>query len=678
MSNAVSTDVPTNVIKKPEPTVCLCMIVKNESRIIARLLESVIPLIDTYCICDTGSTDSTVEIIDRYFTVRTMPGAIIYHDFVNFEVDRNIALRAAENMADYVLLIDADMELQIDPAFKKTSLTGSAYNLQQGSSVSYFNTRLLPTKIGAKYVGVTHEYIDIPDGACKTEQLTTLKIRDFGDGGCKDDKFKRDIELLLKGIVVEPQHAIRYNFYLANSYSDTGDYNNALKYYEAHAKIVVWNEEHFYNYYRQGLCYKHLNNPEKMSAAWVKAWSIRPTRVESLYELVHYHRCRSEWNQCKLYYEMARHIAYPKDDILFVHKDIYDHKLMYEYSVFAYYIGEKDIVHRSIAKLMSIPGAYQLDNLFHNYKFYYPLLKETRCVKIVDSFSRVINGATYNFRSSTPSIVPKTYKKDQKQDNNNDNKCRYAMNLRYVNYNITANGTYEWVKNIVTINKYIELTGDLDLETEIDNAKELETVVLDRQYEGIEDIKLMAYNGDIYFTGTSFKTNNQIGIVGGKYNCRDLFEFREFSKDNESGCEKNWVYLPDATRMIYKWSPLQIGHLVDHRLINIVERPMPNVFSWVRGSTNAFQYQDEIWFVVHLVYQHNGEPRTYYHMFVKFDLEMNLLAYSVPFKFSNQPIEYCCGLIVEQDRIIVTHSVWDRESYIKCYDKRYVATLYAF
>ena len=45
----------------------LNMIVKNESKIIERLLTSVLPIVDTYCICDTGSTDNTKEIIKGFF-----------------------------------------------------------------------------------------------------------------------------------------------------------------------------------------------------------------------------------------------------------------------------------------------------------------------------------------------------------------------------------------------------------------------------------------------------------------------------------------------------------------------------------------------------------------------------------------------------------------------------------
>jgi glycosyltransferase involved in cell wall biosynthesis len=56
------------------PTLCLNMIVKNESRIISRLLESVAGVIDTYCICDTGSTDNTIDIIKTFFD-KKCPGS---------------------------------------------------------------------------------------------------------------------------------------------------------------------------------------------------------------------------------------------------------------------------------------------------------------------------------------------------------------------------------------------------------------------------------------------------------------------------------------------------------------------------------------------------------------------------------------------------------------------------
>lgn len=47
-------------------TVSLCMIVKNEERVLARCLESVRECMDEIIIVDTGSSDATKEIAARY------------------------------------------------------------------------------------------------------------------------------------------------------------------------------------------------------------------------------------------------------------------------------------------------------------------------------------------------------------------------------------------------------------------------------------------------------------------------------------------------------------------------------------------------------------------------------------------------------------------------------------
>jgi len=79
----------------PAPTLCLNMIVKNESKIITRLLTSVLPIIDCYCVCDTGSTDNTVELIESFFKARNIPGRVVYEPFKNFAHNRNFALKSA-------------------------------------------------------------------------------------------------------------------------------------------------------------------------------------------------------------------------------------------------------------------------------------------------------------------------------------------------------------------------------------------------------------------------------------------------------------------------------------------------------------------------------------------------------------------------------------------------------
>ena len=207
----------------------LNMIVKNEGKIIERLLTSVLPIVDTYCICDTGSTDMTKELIKEFFDVRCIEGKIIEEPFLNFGHNRTVALNAAKHMADYLLFLDADMKLEIDSSFDKSKLTADVYTVAQGSSkLNYFNVRLIKTSLDFKCVGSTHEYYDI-HGKHVNKQLHSIRINDIGDGGCKDDKFIRDIRLLEDDLKNDPNNT-RTHFYLANSYKNSGNYLKAIEY----------------------------------------------------------------------------------------------------------------------------------------------------------------------------------------------------------------------------------------------------------------------------------------------------------------------------------------------------------------------------------------------------------------------------------------------------------------
>lgn len=82
-------------------TISLCMIVKNEERVLARCLDSVADLVDEIIIVDTGSTDRTKEIAAGYTDK--------LYDFQwidDFSAARNFAFSKA-NM-EYIYSADAD------------------------------------------------------------------------------------------------------------------------------------------------------------------------------------------------------------------------------------------------------------------------------------------------------------------------------------------------------------------------------------------------------------------------------------------------------------------------------------------------------------------------------------------------------------------------------------------
>ena len=89
------------------PTVSLCMIVKDEEENLARCLDSVRDFVDEIIIVDTGSTDRTIDIAERY-------GArVFYHPWEgSFSKARNYSLKYAT--CDWILILDADEELNND------------------------------------------------------------------------------------------------------------------------------------------------------------------------------------------------------------------------------------------------------------------------------------------------------------------------------------------------------------------------------------------------------------------------------------------------------------------------------------------------------------------------------------------------------------------------------------
>jgi len=668
----------------PEPvSLCLNMIVKNESRIITRLLESVLPIIDTYLICDTGSTDDTPNIITKFFKEHNIPGEVITEPFKNFGYNRTFAFCAAKGKATYALLLDADMIFKIEPTFDKQLLNAGAYLIiQRGGSLSYHNTRLIRLDIDAKCVGPTHEYYDLPQGT-HTEKLDSIWISDIGDGGCKTDKFERDIRLLKQGIAEEPVNSAlsgRYYFYLANSYFNTGRHEESIPYYRKRIELGGWHEEVFYAHLNLGHAYMTIKQEELAVCTWMNGYNTHSARAETIYEITKYYREKGKTKIGMVFCMLGKSIPYPKNDSLFIHNDVYETGFDYELSILGYYNNYPNL-HKLLCKLMTkLPGKY--DNLLSNYKFCTPKLTQFLTHKIGGfPIKEIIDicGTSYEMNGSNPCIF--------KIDN------KYMMNIRMINYNINANGSYHFPVDdgkIATVNKIYELDDNLNI-----NPEKTPIVLIpgsnNMRYVGIEDLKPYSYGCDegnttvscLAFMGTvqSPRTGN-ISIGYGELDMQSEGHNHEMNytvveTQWNKGCEKNWVFYRE-NYVIYQWFPLTIGKIIkrdkgvddkpDLFLEVKEQKEMPEFFRHARGSSNGYEFQNEVWFICHVV--EYCQPREYYHFFAVFDkANMKIKRWSNLFKYEGEKIEYSLGLIVEETRIIVSYSKWDREPTIGVYDK---------
>jgi len=68
----------------------------------------------------------------------------------------------------------------------------------------------------------------------------------------------------------------------------------------------------------------------------------------------------------------------------------------------------------------------------------------------------------------------------------------------------------------------------------------------------------------------------------------------------------------------------------------------------------------------------NNGTGNYFHFLAVFDLNMNFKRHSELFKFNNYQVEFCAGLLIEDDRFIITYSYLDNQSCLITLNHDYV------
>lgn len=337
-----------------KPTICLNMIIKDETQVICRCLESVKPLIDYWVIVDTGSSDGTQDLVKEF--MKDIPGELHERPWKNFEHNRNEALELGKDKGDYLLIIDADDKLVIDPNFVRPTLDKDFYtiNIEYGN-LNYQRTQLIKTSLPWRWEGVLHEVLVSPIAATSADlEGVTMKI--VGGGGRSQDpiKFLKDAMVLEKALQEKPNHA-RYTFYLAQSYRDARFLDKAIEVYEKRVSLGGWDQEVFWSLYQIALAKEDQNAPEEdISKAYERAFLFRPTRTEPLYRLCEHYRKKDHHLLAYLISKQEMRIQ-PTSDILFVESWMYDWGILFQYSICTYWVEKYEESHQACLELLKNP-----------------------------------------------------------------------------------------------------------------------------------------------------------------------------------------------------------------------------------------------------------------------------------------------------------------------------------
>jgi glycosyltransferase involved in cell wall biosynthesis len=686
------------------------MIVRNEESVMPRLIESVAHIVDAYVICDTGSTDKTVSVIQECFAKYPhIQGRIIHIPFKNFGYNRTEALRATRGMGDYALLVDADMKISTTMAFNKSALTESAYLItQHEGGMQYAVPRLVKTTDNLVYIGYTHECINVD--ATKAPILSSLTIQHVGDGGCKADKFARDLRLLQQQLDdgVFPDRSM---FYMANTYWDIFTCDKAMEWYLKRIAAGGWYEEVWFSHYRIGLCYQKMNDMPNAIRWWLKAYQFYNGRAENIFAICKHYQETSQPTLAWQYFKLGRAIPFPAHDVLFIESDVYTWKFDWLYSIFAMYLIGPDGVtgvtdkscpcHRAAImpvykKLLDDETMPNQALLKINMQFYTQPLKNLLPSWIaLQTLQPGQDGLPIGFHASTPSIV----KLKHNAEVHGADVAAYLVNVRYVNYTLSRDGGYTVPPQITSINHALWMNADFI----VIKTRLFQDPPTSIRYRGVEDVRLFmhkkfAHNEstdneaehDIWFTGTTQRSQHGLRVSLGAYRpsvdatapCGSLLDTSaELDALDGRTCEKNWVLFHSGScgdqpelYILSDWYPMRyapvLGAQMDCQPCNWIVKKTPFLFSHFRGSTHGYTWGSDIYFVVHIVAD-ICQPRRYYHVLVVLDAAtMDIQQVSVPFTFQGQAIEYCLGLIVDNERIIMSYSTWDSNPKIAIYNRQ--------
>lgn len=640
---------------------CWNAIVRNESARIERCMRSLVDHIDCYVVVDTGSSDDTPGIIRRFFEERGIPGEVHHAPFVDFEQARNDALKCARSSSlqyDYMLLVDADMELVVTDQLWASNLCHLSYDMTQvAGGLRYSNRRLVRRSATGLYVGVTHEYLDIASGG----HVNGAYFVDHADGANRPNKYERDIVLLLGAVEKDPTNG-RYWYYLGQSYRDAGKHYLAANAYRRCVECGGWDEQVWSAQYNYAHCLESMGDVGGFLREMMAAYNMRPSRAEALYDLAKYYREKNMQHVGVLFAEQGLTIP-PCGDHLFVSQFVWDHGLREEYSICGFYDSKRRKTAERYCNALALDRRapwHTREGARSNLYFYVGPLAASMFV----SHHRIPFEAPEGYVPMNPSVITQA------------NGWIRAV-VRTVNYTITDSGHYairgedgecSMYNPIHTRNFLVRLSDNFELveSTEI-VAPTGHPEPAYHLVRGFEDMRLYQHR-DALWVSACVRELNAEGwceqMAARIQPTGELIALRRMIPDGARQHEKNWMPIGDQ-RWVYR-----LGKLVDWDGATLADVPVELDTDHISGGaiTSTPCFYGRYLAVVHeaRVRPDNGQ-RYYQHRFARIkDDGCTVEDISRPFVFHDKQIEFAAGISLHPDgeRMMISYGVRDKEAWI--------------
>jgi len=437
------------VTPKLSASICLCMIMKNEEKIITKCLESVAPFIDYWVINDNGSTDNTVQVVKDFFKDRNIKGSLLTDPWVGFAHNRSLVFKEAEEKSgcDWMYVIDADDYLTT-PLFIPAKPEGAdsfIINIQEGPNIMQTRQQLFKVGLDWLYAAIVHEYPaskKVVSDKLKIAKTTEIVVKASRGGDRSKDplKYWRDAIMMekdLQRVRSIPKSKLphwekgleeRYLYYICQSWHDFGHYYNCIKWADQRVQVktdslkslkasIGFKEEVYRAYLLKARAMRNVGAPyEHVVEALNACIKYDEYRAEGYFDLVNVYENENKWTEADDLIKKVVKIKRPGDKLFIVEDYTYKFGAKKEAAWIAYKLGnyeESFKICDKLAKDLTNQDEHRMwaHNIkYKNIKYILPSRLEYKesmknvknnpdCKKVVVNFS--LSGATIDDAKKT-------------------------------------------------------------------------------------------------------------------------------------------------------------------------------------------------------------------------------------------------------------------------------------
>jgi tetratricopeptide (TPR) repeat protein len=672
--------------------ICVALVVQNNEETIADCLNSVAAIADCISVCDIGSTDKTVEIIEEFLKAKGLPGKIhqriiqdsSYTQLISAEAGKKTLKQFGFNLSTaYLLLLEPDQIVDWPSPLSEPFVKPSYLVLEKSWVLSSANyaPRLLRASLNAedlayygkkwdaeKIRGLVIEDVS-PLADTKDLQLTDEEKKDVVEARLaqyKAEKLNRNLVYYTEALQKDPDNPLAL-FYLAQSHKALKQYAESIGYYLKQAEKGSDRESVWFAKYMLGECYEEMGQWVHALYWYLEAYQFDPARGEPLRKIATYYRLQGKNN---LAYIFAKHgLRLSKaDEILFYSSEpLRDYQFDEELSISSFYTHFKEDGYAAVSDLLLRKDApyYVCDRAYQNLLFYIQNIK-ARFVPIDIPLPLVNATSQETYHPMNPSLI-KTEE-------------GYRLICRSVNYTQTgakhfhtndAGGIFRTRNFLIDYDRSFQILAQREIIEDLDREHWRDHIV-----QGLEDCRLFHFQGSDWFTCSTFDTNPSGAIQISLCKIRDGQPVAKVDKllplkgPDPNRHEKNWLPFVKNGELffIYSSDPFVIKqpNLETGECETLLHYEPTHNFSRFRGSASPIAFDNGYLMMVHEVILHADYTRCYVHRFVFLDSLFAVKKISKPFTFKHSGIEYCLSMVLdpESNQMIIPIGIEDQEAYL--------------